>query len=99
MSQSKVIMRGLPEANLVFYLVANNSSNSNNNGKGERKMIKERGGIDQERFENPDFQHQVCKMFDELKEKEKNWYEIDCDRTIDEMHEKIKCIIQENIKI
>ncbi|XP_037818967.1 thymidylate kinase [Lucilia sericata] len=70
---------GLPRPDIVFYL------------KAEADALLDRGNYGEERYEKKEFQMKVAKIFEDIYEKEKEyWYQVDARQSPENIHEKIK---------
>lgn len=69
---------GLPRPDIVFYL------------KTSVDALLDRGNFGEERYEKEDFQTKVAKIFEEIYDKEHNyWYEVDAKQPKDNIHSNI----------
>lgn len=97
MMQARDITNGLPEPDLIFYFEI------------DKETMEGRNEFGMERFENSTFQSQVYKVFNKLKSQEEEsmgekgekskWHEIDCRRTIQEIHQEISQIVHANLNL
>ncbi|XP_065372179.1 thymidylate kinase [Calliphora vicina] len=70
---------GLPRPDIVFYL------------KAEADALLDRGNYGEERYEKKEFQMKVAKIYEEIYEKEKDyWHQVDAKQNPSDIHEQIK---------
>ncbi|CAN7947098.1 unnamed protein product [Ixodes hexagonus] len=77
---------GLPEPDLVLYMTAS------------PEALEARGGFGEERYENSAFQEKVRANYDRLASLESKvgrWVEIDCSKSVEDVHHAIKSVILE----